>query len=55
MFGLFKKKTEIENLQEIYSKMLSEAHKLSHTNRTASDKLLAEAEEIGKKIDSLKK
>ncbi len=55
MFGIFKKKTEIEKLQETYSKMLSDAHKLSHSNRTASDKLLAEAEEIAKKIDQLKK
>jgi len=55
MFGIFKKKTEIEKLQETYSKMLSDAHKLSHSNRTASDKLLAEAEEIAKKIDELKK
>ncbi len=54
MFGIFKKKTEIEKLQETYSKMLSDAHKLSHSNRTASDKLLAEAEEIAKKIDELK-
>lgn len=55
MFGIFKKKLEIEKLQETYSKMLSDAHKLSHSNRTASDKLLAEAEEIAKKIDQLKK
>jgi hypothetical protein len=55
MFGIFKKKSEIEKLQETYSKMLSDAHKLSHSNRTASDKLLAEAEEIAKKIDQLKK
>jgi hypothetical protein len=54
MFGLFKKKTEIEKLQESYSKILADAHKLSHSNRTASDKLLAEAELIGKKIDELK-
>lgn len=54
MFGLFKKKTEIEKLQESYSKMLADAHKLSHSNRTAADKLLAEAELIGKKIDQLK-
>ena len=54
MFGLFKKKTEIEKLQESYSKILADAHKLSQSNRTASDKLLAEAELIGKKIDELK-
>ncbi len=53
MFGLFKKKSEKEKLQEAYAKMLSDAHKLSHSNRTAADKLLAEAEEIAKKIDKL--
>jgi len=50
MFGLFKKKTEKEKLQETYEKMMTDAYKLSHTNRTASDKLLAEAEELAKKI-----
>jgi len=29
---------------------MADAYKLSHTNRTASDKLLAEAEELAKKI-----
>lgn len=53
MFGLFKKKTEKEKLQEAYVKILSDAHKISHTNRTASDKLMAEAEEIAKKIERL--
>ena len=53
MFGLFKKKTEREKLQEVYAKMLADAHKLSHSNRTAADKLMAEAEEIAKKIDQL--
>lgn len=54
MFGLFKKKSEIEKLQDSYSNMLSDAYKLSHSNRTASDKLLYEAEQIAKKIDELK-
>lgn len=54
MFGLFKKKSEIEKLQEAYSKKLSEAHKMSTSNRAAADKLSAEAEEIAKKIDELK-
>lgn len=53
MFGIFKKKSEKEKLQESYAKMMSDAHKLSHSNRTASDKMLAEAEEIAKKIESL--
>jgi hypothetical protein len=54
MFGLFKKKSELEKLQEAYAAKLAEAHKMSTTNRTAADKLSAEAEEIAKKIDSLK-
>jgi DnaJ-domain-containing protein 1 len=54
MFGLFKKKTEKEKLQEQYTKLLSEAHKVSHSNRTKSDQLMAEAEEVAKKIDLLK-
>lgn len=53
MFGLFKKKSEKEKLQESYVKMLSEAHKLSHSNRKAADKLMAEAEEIAKKMEKL--
>ncbi|MFN3757933.1 MAG: Lacal_2735 family protein [Algoriphagus aquaeductus] len=53
MFGLFKKKTEKEKLQETYAKMLADAHKLSHSNRTAADKLMAAAEEIAKKIEKL--
>jgi hypothetical protein len=53
MFGLFKKKTEKEKLQETYAKMMADAHKLSHSNRAAADKLMAEAEEVAKKIDQL--
>jgi hypothetical protein len=55
MFGLFKKKTDLEKLQDSYKEMLEKAHKISHSNRTLSDKLAAEAEEIAKKIDLLKK
>ncbi|MGM0946769.1 MAG: Lacal_2735 family protein [Bacteroidota bacterium] len=53
MFGLFKKKSEKEKLQEQYTKMLSEVHKLSQSNRTAADKLAAEAEELAKKIEKM--
>jgi len=53
MFGLFKKKSEKEKLQELYKKTLEKAHKLSHSDRTAADKLMAEAEEIAKKIDNI--
>ena len=53
MFGLFKKKSEKEKLEEQYRKLLSEAHQLSHTNRKASDEKLAEAEAIVNKIKLL--
>ena len=53
MFGLFKRKSEKEKLQEEYKKLVEEAYKLSHTDRTASDSKTAEAEEILKKIDAL--
>ncbi|NVJ85303.1 MAG: Lacal_2735 family protein [Algoriphagus sp.] len=53
MFNLFKKKTEAEKLQELYKKTLEKAHKLSHSNRAESDKLMAEAEEIAKKIEKI--
>ncbi|MCH7411810.1 Lacal_2735 family protein [Belliella sp. DSM 111904] len=54
MFGLFKKKTALEKLQAEYKDMLDKVHKLSHSNRIEADKLMAEAEEIAKKIDDLK-
>jgi hypothetical protein len=53
MFGLFKKKTEKEKLQEQYKKLLEEAHKLSTTNRKMSDQKAYEADEIMKQIEKL--
>jgi hypothetical protein len=53
MFGLFKKKSEKEKLQESYAKLLSEAHQLSHSNRKAADAKLEEADAILKKIEAL--
>ncbi|NAY90765.1 Lacal_2735 family protein [Muricauda sp. JGD-17] len=53
MFGLFKKKSEKEKLQEQYAKLLSEAHALSTSNRKLSDQKAFEAEEVMKKIDLL--
>lgn len=55
MFGLFKKKTEQEKLQDQYKKLLAEAHALSHSNRRASDQKTAEAEEVAKKLEALPK
>lgn len=54
MFGLFKKKSEIDVLQKKYEKLMSQWHELSSINRAESDKKYAEAEEILKKIDVLK-
>ncbi len=54
MFGLFKKKSELEKLQEQYQKLMKEAFDLSKINRTKSDEKTAEAEEVMKKIDALK-
>ncbi|SHN02226.1 hypothetical protein SAMN04488057_105267 [Cyclobacterium lianum] len=55
MFGLFKKKSEIERLQEQYGKLMQKAHQASHRDRTLSDQLMTQAEEIATKIDKLKK
>jgi hypothetical protein len=49
MFGLFKKKSEKEILQNKYEKLMKEAHTLSTTNRKQSDNKVFEAEEVLKK------
>ncbi|WNH09755.1 Lacal_2735 family protein [Thalassobellus suaedae] len=54
MFGLFKKKTELEKLQDTYKSLMAEWHKLSSINRAESDKKYAEAEAISKQIEILK-
>lgn len=54
MFGLFKKKSEVEKLQQKYKKLMEEAHRLSTTNRSASDDKSFEANEVLKEIDRLK-
>lgn len=54
MFGLFKKKSELEKLQEQYAKLQKEAFELSTTNRKLADAKTAQAEEVAKKIDALK-
>ena len=54
MFGLFKKKTEVEKLQDKFSKLMEESHKLSTVNRSESDKKYAEADAIAKQIETLK-
>ncbi len=53
MFGLFKKETEKEKLQKQYKKLMEEAYKLSHKDRSASDAKTAEADEIAKRMERL--
>lgn len=54
MFGIFKKKSPKDKLNQQYKKLLAEAHALSNTNRTASDAKQAEAQKILDAIDALK-
>lgn len=53
MFGLFKKKTEKEKLQEEYKKLMEKSYQLSTTDRKQSDMVRAEAEEVIKKIEAM--
>jgi hypothetical protein len=53
MFGIFKKKTAVEQLQEKYKKTMEEAFKLQSVNRSNSDKKYAEADDILKQIEKL--
>ena len=53
MFGLFKKKSEAEKLQDEYKKLMKEAYDLQSVNRSASDQKYFEADQILKKIEAL--
>jgi hypothetical protein len=53
MFGLFKKKSKEEKLQEKYAALLKEAHTLSTTNRKMSDQKAFEADEVMKQMEKL--
>ncbi|SFI95224.1 Lacal_2735 family protein [Olleya namhaensis] len=55
MFGLFKKKSELDKLQDKYKKLLEESFKLSTTNRSESDKKQAEAQVVLEQIEALQK
>jgi hypothetical protein len=54
MFGLFKKKTTVEKLEEKYKKVMEEGFKLQSINRSDSDQKYLEADAILKEIDALK-
>tara|TARA_B100000780_G_scaffold199958_2_gene141557 strand:- start:1360 stop:1542 length:183 start_codon:yes stop_codon:yes gene_type:complete len=53
MFGIFKKKTEVEKLESKYKALLKEAYDLSKINRSKSDQKTFEADEISKQIELL--
>lgn len=53
MFGLFKKKSQKEKLQEQYVKLLKESYELSTQNRSKSDDKAAEADKILKQIETM--
>lgn len=53
MFGLFKKKTEKQKLEEKYQQLIKEAYELSTVNRMQSDLKTAEAQEVLKEIELL--
>ena len=55
MFGLFKKKSPVEKLNKKYQDLMAESHRLSTSDRTASDAKFAEAQEILRQIDELSK
>lgn len=54
MFGLFKKSSEKEKLQKQYEKLMADWHKLSNTNRAASDIKYAEAQKVLEQLEALK-
>jgi hypothetical protein len=54
MFGLFKKKTEMEKLQAKYKALMEDSHALSKVDRTKSDAKVAEAESVLKQMESLR-
>ena len=51
MFNLFKKKSEIEKLQDSYRKLMEEGFKLQSISRSDSDKKYFEADLVLKKIE----
>jgi len=53
MFGLFKKKSERDKLEEQHDALIKKSYELSHTNRAESDKVQAQAQEVLKKIEAL--
>lgn len=53
MFGLFKKKTPLEQLQAKHAQLLKESFELSTSNRQAADLKAAKASEVADEIVKL--
>lgn len=53
MLGFLRPKSKKDKLENKYKKLLEEAFKLSHTNRTASDQKMAEANKLLREIEKL--
>lgn len=53
MLKLFKKPSPRERLERAYRKLLEESFHLSTSNRAASDRKRAEAEEVLKQMEAL--
>ncbi|MDG2052312.1 MAG: Lacal_2735 family protein [Flavobacteriaceae bacterium] len=53
MFKIFKKKTEIEILNNNYKELLNKAHRLSTTSRKLSDQKVAKAATVLNKTELL--
>ena len=49
---LFRRRTKKEKLQKEYEAKLAEAYKMSTINRTKSDQLTYEAEQLAKQIEN---
>ncbi len=54
MFSFFRKKSELDRLNEQYTQLLEESFKLSTTDRRASDLKRAEAEALIPRIEELR-
>jgi hypothetical protein len=53
LMGFFTRKSKKEKLNEQYNKKLEQAYKMSTSNRTESDRLTAEANDILEEIKKL--
>jgi hypothetical protein len=53
--GLFKRKSKVDKLNDQYEKLLQQAHKMSTVNRTKSDELMAQAQDVLKEIEAAEK